>query len=613
MTAPTRATVAQPTFDDLGIPLSEVTFCVVDLETTGGGEADAITEIGAVKTRGGEVVGEFQTLVNPATSIPPLIAVLTGITNELVAGAPRLVEVLPAFLEFARNTVLVAHNAGFDVGFLKRACAEHGYVWPGNAVIDTVALARQTLLRDEVPNVKLATLARHFKTAVAPNHRALSDARATVDVLHGLIERTGNLGVVTIDDLREFMHRVSPQRRAKRGWAADLPTGPGVYAFVADNPGQPRQVLYVGKSKSIRSRVRSYFTAAETRPRMDEMVRIATGVETVECPTPLAAEVLELRLIATHSPRYNRRSKFPQRHVWLKLTAEPFPRLSIVRQVAPDAGRYFGPFPSRRSAEDVMLAVYDAIPLRQCTQRISIRTGAPGCALGELGKCCAPCVGAVTRDEYAAVAGQVATAFAVDVRPVLTATGTRMRRLVAAERFEEAAVIRDRLAGYAAAALRHHRVASLAACPQIVAAYKAPEGWEIHVIRYGRLAGSGLARSGEVPQAVSRAVEATAETVTEPIPPQPAATVEETQRIAAWLERPGVRLIDIQGDWAWPIAIGVSAASVPSTVLGGSHDSHQTGLRAPQPTIPRQAQEMAPPPGVSRRAARVEQGAIRPP
>ena len=109
---------SQPTFDDLGTPLSLVTFCVVDLETTGGGVDDRVTEIGAVKVRGGELIGEFQTLVNPNTHIPGLIAVLTGITDTMVADAPRLGAVLPSFLEFAAGCVLVAHNAGFDVGFL---------------------------------------------------------------------------------------------------------------------------------------------------------------------------------------------------------------------------------------------------------------------------------------------------------------------------------------------------------------------------------------------------------------------------------------------------------------------------------------------------------------
>ena len=164
-------------------------------------------------------------------------------------------------------------------------------------MIDTAALARQILLRDEVPNCRLATLARHFQAAVTPNHRALTDAQATVDVLHGLIERVGNLGVHTLEDLSEFSRRVSPQRRAKRTWAADLPARPGVYLFVAEHD-QQRHVLYVGKSKNIRARVRTYFTAAEKRPRIDEMVRLATGVEAVPCLTQLQADVTELRLIA---------------------------------------------------------------------------------------------------------------------------------------------------------------------------------------------------------------------------------------------------------------------------------------------------------------------------
>jgi DNA polymerase III subunit epsilon len=111
---------AQRTFDELGRPLRDLTFCVVDLETTGGSAqgGSMITEIGAVKVRGGEVLGEFQTLVNPHTQIPPFIAVLTGITNSMVSAAPSIESVLPAFLEFAAGSVLVAHNAPFDVGFL---------------------------------------------------------------------------------------------------------------------------------------------------------------------------------------------------------------------------------------------------------------------------------------------------------------------------------------------------------------------------------------------------------------------------------------------------------------------------------------------------------------
>jgi DNA polymerase-3 subunit epsilon len=140
----------QSTFDDLGTPLAGVTFVVVDLETTGGTPAQCgITEIGAVKVRGGEVLGEFQTLVNPAEPIPAFISVLTGITDSMVRDAPRIDSALPAFLEFAAGSVLVAHNAGFDIGFLKAAAARTGTRWPGFPVLDTHHRARPLVVRDE--------------------------------------------------------------------------------------------------------------------------------------------------------------------------------------------------------------------------------------------------------------------------------------------------------------------------------------------------------------------------------------------------------------------------------------------------------------------------------
>ena len=562
---------AQPSLDDLGTPLSEVSFTVVDLETTGGGDDAAITEIGAVRVRGGDVVGEFQTLVNPATHIPALIAVLTGITNQMVADAPRLSAALPAFLEFARGSVLVAHNAGFDIGFLKRGCAEHATPWPGFPVIDTVALARQVLLRDEVPNCKLSTLAQHFAATTSPNHRALSDARATVDVLHGLIARVGNLGVHTLEDLDEFTHRVSPQRRAKRVWAASLPAEPGVYCFYSDHTGSGRrEILYVGKSVNIRTRVRSYFTAAEKRARMEEMVRVSSGVEAVTCATPLEAEVRELRLIQAHQPRYNRRSRRQQSLLWVKLTDEAFPRLSITRTPPRDAARVLGPFGSKASAEQAALALYDAFALRQCTTRLSRRTPSAGCALGEMGRCLAPCRLGPAADRYTEVVEQVGEALGVDVRHVLDRVSTRMRRLVEQERFEEAGSLRQRLDTYSSTVLRLERVRSLARCPQIVAAVAAqPAGsWHIHVIRHGRLAAAGVAHPGDVAQALARDLVTAAETVIPDPSGLPPCSIEEAERVAAWLEQPGVRIIDIDGEWAWPLHVGLSAGQYAERALG---------------------------------------------
>ena len=155
--------------------LSQVTFCVVDLETTGSSTAvGGITEIGAVKYRGGEEVSRFSTLINPGQPIPANIVMLTGISSSMVADAPRIEEVLDIFLDFVQGTVLVAHNARFDVGFLNAALERHGYDPLSNAVVDTVTLARR-LVRSEVPNCKLSTLAAHFNFPHQPIHRAMDD------------------------------------------------------------------------------------------------------------------------------------------------------------------------------------------------------------------------------------------------------------------------------------------------------------------------------------------------------------------------------------------------------------------------------------------------------
>lgn len=186
--------------------LSKTTFVVLDLETSGASPktGSAITEIGAVKVCGGQVLGTFKTFVNPGTPLPPFITELTGITDEMLVDAPRIETVLPLLFEFLgseKTTVFVAHNAPFDLSFLKASAALHGYSWPNFRVIDTVKAARFVLTKDDVANYQLGTLAIYFRTEIAPNHRALDDALATVDVLHGIIERMGTFGITTIDQM----------------------------------------------------------------------------------------------------------------------------------------------------------------------------------------------------------------------------------------------------------------------------------------------------------------------------------------------------------------------------------------------------------------------------
>ena len=198
--------------------LSETTFAVLDLETSGGSPKSGagITEIGVVKVRGGAVLGTFQSFVDPGHSLPPFITQLTGITDAMLLSAPCIDEVLPTLFEFLGSpdeTVLVAHNSPFDMSFLKAAALAHEFAWPHYLTVDTARLARAVLDHDEVVNCKLGTLAEYFNAKTSPNHRALDDALATVDVLHGIIERLAGHEVWTFEEMRNFPSR---KKRIKR-------------------------------------------------------------------------------------------------------------------------------------------------------------------------------------------------------------------------------------------------------------------------------------------------------------------------------------------------------------------------------------------------------------
>jgi DNA polymerase III subunit epsilon len=550
---------AQRSFDELGRPLRDLTFCVVDLETTGGSAegGSMITEIGAVKVRGGEVLGEFQSLVNPHTQIPPFIAVLTGITNSMVGQAPSIESVLPSFLEFAAGSVLVAHNAPFDVGFLQWFAARQGLPWPGFEVLDTAKIARRVITRDDAPNCKLSSLARAFHASTTPNHRALSDARATVDVLHGLMERLGGLGVHTLEELATFSAKVSTHQRRKRHLAEGLPHAPGVYLFRDESA----RVLYIGTSRDLRTRVRSYFTASETRSRIGEMVGLAESVTGIECATSLEAEVRELRLIAEHKPKYNRRSRFPEKVHYLKLTREAWPRLSLVRRVLDDGADYVGPFASKKSAEKCLAALYDTFPLRQCSQRIARQPSGSPCVLAEMGRCLSPCDGSVDETTYAAVVRQLRDNLLRRPDDVVELITRRMAKLAEDERFEEAGVHRDRLAAFVRAVSRTQRLTALTRIPHLVAARREDDPasatgrqrWAVHVVRYGRLAAAGVIPAGSDAHQFVAGLVASGETVLGGPGPVPSATAEETEKILRWLEAPGVRLVEMDGEWVCPV------------------------------------------------------------
>lgn len=547
----------QPSFDELGRSLIDTTFVVVDLETTGGSHSSAaITEIGAVKIRGGEIIGEFQTLVNPESPIPAFITVLTGITDAMVVEAPTIGAALFSFLEFAgspNETVLIAHNAPFDIGFLKSAATQCATPWPNYQVLDTARIARYVVTRDEAPNCKLSTLATFFGATTNPDHRALSDARATVDVFHGILDRLGSFGVTTLEDLKSFTNRVTDAQRKKRYLGEGLPQSPGVYIF-RDERGEP---LYIGTTRNLRNRVRSYFTAAESRKRIHDMIVLATHLDYIETPTIIEAEVRELRLIAEKQPRFNRRSKFQEKAVWVKITEESFPRLVSVRghRGLSDESGWCGPFNGRDEAQRAIEAIFEVIHIRQCTPRITLRSmkSASPCALFDMKKCGAPCVGKESVDSYSSHVLTTQIALHHDATSILVELEKRMRELAEQERFEEAAEIRNRLSSFIRGTARGQRIRSLTRVPHLIAAFPIePAKWEFIVVRHGKLAGTAQGTSSNYKEVID-SLKLTADIVVDNGEILPASHHEEVEVLLRYLNQEGIRIVDIDGEWSLPV------------------------------------------------------------
>ncbi|MGI8792910.1 MAG: exonuclease domain-containing protein [Acidimicrobiales bacterium] len=281
-------------------PLVDVSFVVVDLETTGlGAGVDSITEIGALKFVAGERVGTFQTLVDPGIDIPASITAITGIDDSTVTGAPPIAAVLPSFLEFIGNAVIVGHNVGFDLRFLHADLAALDYLPMANGYVDTLALAR-VLVRDEVTDCRLATLAAHFSTERVPNHRAFADAATTAELFHALLGRLASFGVFALDDLVAFKGVGGHPDAAKLRWVGRLPRVPGVFVLHSD----AGRVLYVGAAADLRTEVRALFEVRR-RSGVWAALHLAESLEHEPASDHDSAQARAEALIEVHRPQFN--------------------------------------------------------------------------------------------------------------------------------------------------------------------------------------------------------------------------------------------------------------------------------------------------------------------
>jgi DNA polymerase-3 subunit epsilon len=348
-------------------PLSEATFCVLDIETTGGAPGRSkITEIGAVRVRGGQAVARFETLVDPGRPIPAPITRITGIHDAMLVGQPRIEEALERFVAFVGDDVMVAHNAPFDFRFLNYERFRIGGRYFTQPWLDTLVLARR-LLRRRLDRFDLGTLAEWADTAVRPNHRALPDAEATAEILVILLGLLADRGHATLERAVGFGQSGGARYAHKLALAEDLPQGPGVY-LMRDREGA---VLYVGKARNIRRRVRSYFGPQGRHSRL-----VARALESVaridheETGSELGALLREVALLRELRPPCNSRGVRTGAGRYIKLGGPAgAPRLVVVSEVADDGAAYFGPIRSERLARAAVDGLHALYPVALCHPR----------------------------------------------------------------------------------------------------------------------------------------------------------------------------------------------------------------------------------------------------
>ncbi len=488
---PAATGTAQRSLDELGAALVDTTFCVIDVETTGeAASVGAITEIGAVRMRGGVCDGTFSTLVDPGRPIPPAVTRITGIDAETVAGAPAFHAVADERVDFVGDAVIVGHNLRYDLSFLAAELERCGRERFANPSVCTLALARR-LVRDEVRDCKLGTLAEALRLDHRPSHRALDDALATADLLASLLDRAGRWGVTGLADLLVLPRLAGHPQAAKLRLTDTLPHAPGVYLFrdATDN------VLYVGKATDLRARVRSYFSSDDRR-KIGALLRSVATIDHETCVHPLAAAVREVELIAEHLPRFNSQATRWRSMAYVRLTDEAFPRLSVTRTPPPATATWLGPLTSAGAAHRVVDAVTSVVPLRRCTARITrARLAAasgqlaldglgdgsgPGrCAPAQLGVAVCPCAGDVSAADYDQLCATIRDGFTDEPDLLLGPLRDRITRLAAAERFEQAAEVRDRAATLAAGLHRIRRLEAWRRARRVVVSRADGAGAEI--------------------------------------------------------------------------------------------------------------------------------------
>ena len=396
---------------DNTVSLHDTVFTVFDVETTGlSAESNRMTEIGIVKMRGGEIIDEYETLMNPGEFVPPYITQLTGITNEMVHKKPPFEELAQGILDFIKGgdtvfPVLGGHNVRFDYSFLNTSLLRAGYNKLDYPALCTARLARR--LSRALPSKSLDSLKRHFGIHAKRKHRAIDDARATAQILAIFIEQLVNeFEFETVDDILGFQHRkiydetkTTPRFRKIKIDLKEVPKQPGIYFML----NKKDEIIYIGKAKNLKERLGSYFyhNVSHTS-KIKKLVRYVHKVDWECTGSELSALLAESRMIKTHKPRFNSAIKSYRKFPFIKIDVQrTFPKIYKVYEILPDGAKYYGPFASSFTVNNLIERINKLYKLRKCDDiNLKPAKSHSTCLYHEIGQCGAPCNFTSSGPEY---------------------------------------------------------------------------------------------------------------------------------------------------------------------------------------------------------------------
>jgi DNA polymerase-3 subunit epsilon len=424
------------------IPIEKAEFCVIDFETTGTSAAKGkVIEIGMVKVKNLKITDLYQSFLNPLSHIPSFITRLTGITYSDVEDAPLFKDILEDVSYFLGDSILVAHNLPFDYSFLKKEMSEAGWKLFDNPTLCTLSLARK--FYPDLPSKSLGAMVKHFRVKHKNVHRALGDATVTAKILIKMIEYAREeYNIETASQLVGMQTGLSSKssfRIMKKKLAdgfAELPELPGIYIF----KNAKDKILYIGKAKSLKRRVRNYFSSNAER-KTKKIIRAASKLEHIVTNSELTALLAEAALIKSENPKMNTMLKNYSQNYFLKINLlHPYSDVNVNQVFDFDGNDYFGPYNNRDTASALCDIVNLTFSLRECTDKDFAKSRK--CYLHDIKRCFAPCIENLEK-EYQLEMERVYNFLSGNNQEAVNRLLDKMKKLSAKQKYEEAAQIRD--------------------------------------------------------------------------------------------------------------------------------------------------------------------------